>query len=184
MKKIIIIILIIAAVVPVFSASAGSDLSKRVEELEKDVEYLTKRIEEIEAVLYVTAPDYPVRYTITERSCEEFKTNFLTQTIIYVADCESERIKEQYYEELEYIASLDGAALIEDTFILDTDSFYIELLDENTISFDGSIGKYEIKNGTLYIDGEEFGIITHDVISFTIEDDSIPFTIKFYRTAP
>lgn len=196
MKKHFVFILVIALVLMLPSCSKDKELTQKVEDLEeavktlstenntlkKQISELESRADSIEDSLSFEVPEYPVRYELTEQSYADFKADFIEltkkQAAFYGAT------EDELKEALAMMEALDGASLVEEFFYFNSEGKYVELLDENKLYTDGYEEYYLIKEGRLYIDGDECALIDDDAITIVVDDYGIGFTLKMYRTTP
>ncbi len=197
MKKHFVFILVIALVLMLPSCSKDKELTQKVESLEeavktlstenntlkKQISELESRADSIEDSLSFEVSEYPIRYELTEQSYADFKADFIEltkkQAALYGAT------EDELKEALAMIEALDGDSLVEEFFYFNSEEgIYVELLDENKLYADGYEEYYLIKEGRLYIDGDECALIDDDAITLVSNDDKIEFTLKMYRTTP
>lgn len=200
MKKVLIVLL---ACLLLLASCKDKELIEKVDNLSKTVEILTeenrvqkasiakfesdivsvrKDIAEISDSIQFDVPDYPIRYELTDKSLEDFKTMMLESAKLFANELGV--TEEELAEGLAILGAMDTRDLLENLFD-DFEEGSIVVLNESQLYTDGYTEDYRIdENGKLYVDGYLFGTIDDDVLTFSVEEDGINVYIKFYRTSP
>ena len=158
----------------------NSRLKASLSEAEGNITALGGRADSIEEGLLFDAPSYPVKYELTDKSYEEFKSDLIeiVNTVAKLTDISDEDLSAL----LEMINLYDTKALVEE--VLGTDSTYVEFISDYELVEDDDTETYTIENGKLYVYGDEVASIDEDKLTITEEAEGMSISINFYRTTP
>ena len=186
MKKYPLLLFVLSLVLCLVSCGKDKELILRVDSLSKTIEELSNEnkdlqasIKSIEEKLEFNAPEYPIIYSLTEKSYEEFKIAMIEAARVYAnATGISE---DELNETLAMLEVMDINQLVKE---IGGDLINIVFLNEREVNSDGYISDYYIKDGNLYVDGYKAGLIDEDILTLLIEEDGINVALNFYRVSP
>lgn len=156
-----------------------SNVEKELASVKADLDAFHEEYGSSIAGIKFMAEPYPVKYTFTERSAEEFK-DFVLNTQLPITKTVFETSDDDFAQQYTYYSGLTAEQLLAE-YGMDSAVLGIELVDENIARIGGMDGAYDVQEDKFYSDGYLFGTISDDVLTFSQESYGIPLVVNFYR---